>query len=94
MTEVLTVDVVYARLGEQDVVRLALAPGSTLEQALRASGLIERHPEIDLAQNPVGVFGRAADLATALREHDRVEIYRPLRIDPKESRRRRAARKK
>jgi len=91
MAEALTVEVVYARAAQQEVVRLEMAPGSTLEQAVRASGLLQRHPEIDLAANRVGIFGKPASLATLLRADDRVEIYRPLLVDPREMRRRRAA---
>jgi len=94
MADPLLVEVVYATPGRQEVVRLELAPGSTLEQGVRASGLLERFPEIDLATNTVGIFGKAAGLAAVLRSNDRVEIYRPLLVDPRESRRRRATKKK
>jgi putative ubiquitin-RnfH superfamily antitoxin RatB of RatAB toxin-antitoxin module len=73
---------------EVDVVELSLPPGSTLQQALRASGLLERHglaSEHDL----VGIWGRRQPGHTLLRDRDRVEIYRPLRCDPKEARRQR-----
>lgn len=94
MAETLTIEVVYATALRQEVVRLAMAEGSSLEQAILASGLPARHPEIDLAACAVGIFGVRASLATVLRDQDRVEIYRPLRVDPKESRRQRAAQKK
>ena len=58
-------------------------------QALQASGVLEAFPEIDLAQATVGVWGRKASLNQPLRDHDRVEIYRPLRVDPKVARRER-----
>lgn len=64
--------------------------GSTLEQALRRSGLLEERGEIELAQVAVGIYGKKKTLHTILRAHDRVEVYRPLLADPKESRRRRA----
>ncbi len=57
---------------------------------MRASGLVEEFPEIDLERAPLGVFGRSCADDTVLRAGDRVEIYRPLQIDPKEARRRRA----
>ncbi|GIX21246.1 MAG: UPF0125 protein [Gammaproteobacteria bacterium] len=85
------VEVVYALPEEQTVVELDLEPGATAETAIRRSGLLERHPEIDLAVNKVGVFGRLVALDTPLAEGDRVEIYRPLIADPKQARRRRAA---
>jgi putative ubiquitin-RnfH superfamily antitoxin RatB of RatAB toxin-antitoxin module len=61
-----------------------------VQQAIEASGLAQKHPEIDLAKNKVGVYGKLAKLDTPLRDRDRVEIYRPLIADPKEVRRKRA----
>lgn len=58
--------------------------------AIEASGIMQRFPEIDLDRQPVGVFGRHRRLEDPLRDGDRVEIYRPLIADPKEMRRRRA----
>jgi putative ubiquitin-RnfH superfamily antitoxin RatB of RatAB toxin-antitoxin module len=74
---------------EVDQVSLELLPGATLDDALRQSGLLQRHPEIDLAVNSLGVWGKLRALSDTLREGDRVEVYRPLRIDPKEARRQR-----
>lgn len=85
------VEVAYARPEQQVIVAISLAVGSTVEQAIVASGLLQRFPEIDLKVNKVGVFGRLAKLQTALRPGDRVEIYRGLIADPKEIRRQRAA---
>lgn len=70
-----------------------VAPGTTVEQAIAASGLLRDFPEIDLAVNPVGIYGKKKPLDTVVRPLDRIEIYRPLVADPKESRRRRAAHK-
>jgi putative ubiquitin-RnfH superfamily antitoxin RatB of RatAB toxin-antitoxin module len=84
----LKVSVAYSPCaGEVDLVELTLSEGTTLEQALRASGLAERHPEIDLAVLKVGIWGRNSSLDETLRDGDRVEIYRPLQVDPKEARR-------
>jgi putative ubiquitin-RnfH superfamily antitoxin RatB of RatAB toxin-antitoxin module len=71
-------------------VTLELPPGATLRNAVVRSGLLERHPEIDLAVQKLGVFGAPAALERPLAEGDRVEIYRELAMDPKEARRRRA----
>lgn len=90
MNEGIGVEVVYALPQQQEVVRLKLRPGSTARHAVEASGLLQRHPEIDLSTNKVGIYGKLVSLDTALREHDRVEIYRPLVADPKEARHRRA----
>ncbi len=85
------VTVLYARPGLQAVRRVRLAAGSTLLEALRASGVLEEIPEIDLAVNRTGVFGQPAGLDAPLHEGDQVEIYRPLPAEPNELRRRRAA---
>jgi hypothetical protein len=90
----MVVEVAYARPEEQLIIELEVAPGTTVAQAIETSGLLERFPEIDLARNKVGVFGRLTPLETPLRDKDRVEIYRPLIADPKEVRRRRAAQSK
>lgn len=86
--ESFSVSVVYSpRAGTVDEVGLTLPPGATLIDAIRASGLLARHPEIDLGVLRTGVWGRAKPHDTPLRERDRVEIYRPLTVDPKEARR-------
>lgn len=85
------VEVIYPLPDEQPLVRLRLHEGSTVEQAIEASGLMEKYPEIDLTTLKVGVFNKLCKLDAVLRDRDRVEIYRPLIADPKEVRRRRAA---
>lgn len=87
----ITVEVAYATPEEQVILRLDTAPGVTLQQAIEKSGILTRFPEIDLAINKVGVFGKAAKTDAVLNAGDRVEIYRPLIADPKEARKRRAA---
>ena len=77
--------------GEVCEIPLRLSAGSTLEQALQASGLAVTFPQLDLAQAPVGVWGRKATRGQVLRDRDRVEIYRPLQVDPKVARRERFA---
>jgi putative ubiquitin-RnfH superfamily antitoxin RatB of RatAB toxin-antitoxin module len=87
------VEVAYAKLDEQVIIPLDVDAGTTLEQAIQQSGILELYPEIDLAKNKTGIFGKIAKADTELREMDRVEIYRPLIADPKESRRKRAEKK-
>jgi len=72
-----------------DHVSLSLPEGATVEDALRASGLLERHPDIALDVQKVGVWGKLRALSDPLRDGDRVELYRPLKVDPKEARRQR-----
>lgn len=87
------VEVAYALPDEQLILRVEGEAGLTVQEAIERSRILERFPEIDLGVNKVGVFGKLAKLDTALGQGDRVEIYRPLIADPKESRRRRAAKK-
>jgi putative ubiquitin-RnfH superfamily antitoxin RatB of RatAB toxin-antitoxin module len=87
------VEVAYAPPGEQIVVCVQLRQGARVADAIRASGILGQHPEVDLTSASVGVFGRPAQLDTLLRDRDRVEIYRPLVADAKEARRQRAREK-
>jgi uncharacterized protein len=85
----LSVEVCYALPGQQTLLALDLPAGATVQQAIDASGVLVRHPDIDLTKQKVGVFGRLRPLDAVLADHDRVEIYRPLIVDPKVSRQRR-----
>lgn len=86
----LNIEVIYSpRAGEFDTVQLRLPQGARVRDALLGSGLLARHAQIDLALHKVGVWGKWRGLDEPLRDADRVEIYRPLAIDPKEARRRR-----
>lgn len=91
ISETIRVEVVYALPERQEVVPLALPAGSTLQQAVIASGLAEKYPAIDVAAGKFGIYSKLAKPDTVLRDRDRVEIYRPLIADPKEVRKQRAA---
>lgn len=93
MADFLNVQLCYAAPLREYLRDLQVAPGTTIEQAIIQSGVLEDIPGIDLAAQPVGIFGKKRPLDTVLREHDRIEIYRPLVADPKESRRRRSEKK-
>jgi uncharacterized protein len=83
----LQVEVVYCpRPGRTDRVALTLPAGATLTQALQASGLLERHG-LAIDGLRTGIWCKPRDLQTELRDLDRVEVYRPLTVDPKEARR-------
>lgn len=84
------VQVCYATPERQLIRDMAVAAGTTLQAAVTLSGLLREVPEIDLTSCRVGVYGKLKALDAVLRDGDRVEIYRPLVADPKESRRRRA----
>jgi putative ubiquitin-RnfH superfamily antitoxin RatB of RatAB toxin-antitoxin module len=84
------VSVVYSpKAREVNEVALLLTPPCTVLQALQKSGLLVSHPEIDNHDALIGVWGHKAKLDQCLSDHDRVEIYRPLRVDPKVARRER-----
>lgn len=89
----ITVEVVYALPGDQLLVELSVAPGTTAREAIAQSGILARFPRIDPDRQKMGIFGRVVKADAVLQAGDRVEIYRPLIADPKEARRRRVARK-
>jgi putative ubiquitin-RnfH superfamily antitoxin RatB of RatAB toxin-antitoxin module len=86
----IVVEVAYALPEKQYLQRLTLHEGATVEEAIRASGLLELRSDISLTQNKVGIYSRPVKLGDELHDGDRVEIYRPLIADPKELRRKRA----
>ena len=88
------VEVAYAAPQRQITKTVTLPAGSSVEQAIRASGLLDEFPEIDLAHQRVGVFSEFVRLDEFLHGGERVEIYRALTADPKEMRRRRVQAKK
>ncbi len=84
----LTVEVTYSpRAGEVSRIEVTVAEGSTVQAAISQSRVLQAFPQIDLAQARVGVWGKLKALDATLRDRDRVEIYRPLQVDPKEARR-------
>ena len=87
--ETITVELVYIKPGSQINLTLDVEQGSTINQVINTSGLLQRFPEIDLSVNKVGVFSKIKPLNHVLTNGDRIEIYRPLLVDPKEARRRR-----
>ncbi|MGF6720842.1 putative ubiquitin-RnfH superfamily antitoxin RatB of RatAB toxin-antitoxin module [Paraburkholderia sp. GAS41] len=89
MSALLSIEVCYALPDEQALIAVELAEGATVQEALDASGILKRYPQIDLDKQKVGVFGKLKPLDTVLADHDRVEIYRPLIVDPKAARQRR-----
>lgn len=91
MAEMITVEVAFALPDHQIILETDVADGSTVEEVIRASGILEQFPQIDLSANKVGIFGKISKLSNPVRSRDRVEIYRPLIADPKEVRKKRAA---
>ncbi|HHM05530.1 MAG TPA: RnfH family protein [Gammaproteobacteria bacterium] len=89
-TGLMNVEVAYARPDQQVIIPLKVPPQTTVAEAIELAGLVERFPEIDLASNKVGIFGKLTKLGATLRPGDRVEVYRPLIADPKQVRKKRA----
>jgi putative ubiquitin-RnfH superfamily antitoxin RatB of RatAB toxin-antitoxin module len=88
----IAVEIVYALSDRQVLRRILLPDGSTVEDAIRVSGLRAVFPEMDTTR--VGIHGEPVPVNTILRDRDRVEIYRPLQVDPKDVRRVRAGKKR
>lgn len=88
----MNVEVIYALPDRYLLLDVELPAGATVRDAIEQSEILRQCPEIDLTRHKVGVFGQLRGLDAALAAGDRVEIYRPLPADPKEMRRRRAAR--
>jgi uncharacterized protein len=90
MNDSINIEVVYALPNEQILLRKSVQVGTTVADAIQASGVLAKHPEIDLAKNKLGIFGKLTKSDAVVRDKDRIEIYRPLIADPKEVRRKRA----
>jgi putative ubiquitin-RnfH superfamily antitoxin RatB of RatAB toxin-antitoxin module len=91
MPNEILIEVAYALPQKQIIIPIKIKAGVTAEEAINASGIIKKFPEIDLKINQIGIFGKLTQLDHVMRERDRIEIYRPLIADPKEIRRQRAA---
>ena len=86
----LNIEVVYATRERQEIVPVVVEEGATASDAVRVSGLCERHPGLDAGALRVGIFGSEVSGGTLVAHGDRVEIYRPLKVDPKAARRAKA----
>ncbi len=88
------VEVIYATEKNVEIVPLSVEPGSTVLSAINQSGIISKFPDINLDFNKVGIFSKLCNLDTVVNDGDRLEVYRPLKADPKDARRMRADRQK
>ena len=88
--DLIAVEVAYATVEKQHLLTLNVPADCTVAQAIERSGICDLCPDIDLAQHKLGVWGRLVKAEQVLQPRDRVEIYRPLKADPKEARRKRA----
>jgi uncharacterized protein len=89
-----SIEVAYATPEKQVLLEVVIANNTTVEQAIKGSGIISRFPEIDLDVQKVGIWNRTCKLSDLPSKGDRIEIYRPLIADPKEARRLRAEKAK
>ena len=89
----LKVEVVYALLENQFVKSLDVKPDLSVVEVIKLSGVLEEFPEINLDINPVGIYSKKVTLDSVVKNGDRIEIYRALRVSPKEARRLRAKKK-
>ncbi|WP_416188899.1 RnfH family protein [Neisseria sp. CCUG17229] len=85
----LNIEIVYGLPEKQVLKTMQVAEGTTIRQAALQSGLEKEFPALDLHSAKLGIFGKIAKDDTVLRDKDRIEVYRPLLIDPKEARRQR-----
>lgn len=85
----MNVGVCYAEAERQTWLRLEVPEGSTVQQVLDLSGVLQQYPHIDLASQKVGIFGKLTKLDAPVKEGDRVEIYRQITADPQQVQRRR-----
>lgn len=90
MSDMINIEVVYALPEEQLLLKRSVPMGTTVAGAIQSSGVLDKHPEIELDKNKLGIFGKLTKADAVLRDKDRIEIYRPLIADPKEVRRKRA----
>jgi putative ubiquitin-RnfH superfamily antitoxin RatB of RatAB toxin-antitoxin module len=76
------VGVAYAKAAQQVWTNVEVPEGATIRDAIAASGILNKFPEIDLETQKVGIFGKLSDIDSAVDDGDRVEIYRPITADP------------
>lgn len=81
------VEVVFALPDRQSLETVTVDDGASVADALRLSGIEERFPEVSFDELQVGIWGKPVERTQALRDGDRVEVYRPLEMDPREARR-------
>ena len=78
----MNIGVAYADKFKQVWLKLEVPDGSTVQQAIEHSGMLEQFPEIDLSSQKVGIFGKLTKLTNTVKEGERIEIYRDITADP------------
>jgi putative ubiquitin-RnfH superfamily antitoxin RatB of RatAB toxin-antitoxin module len=82
----LNLEIVYLSSNRQFIIPLNLPAPCVIQQAITLSGILTLCPEIDLSKHKVGIYSKTVSLEQIIQDHDRIEIYRPLQIDPKQAR--------
>ena len=90
----ITIEVIYALPAEQNIITIRVNKTCKVKHAIEKSGVLEKYPEIDLDEEKLGIFSKKCTLNDPLHDWDRIEIYRPLIIDPKQARKNRAEKNK
>ncbi len=94
LPKIIPIEVAYASASQSWLIPFEVEEGTTVQQAIASSGILEQCPDINLQTNKVGLFSKIIELDVPVRAGDRIEIYRPLILDPKEARRLRAEKAK
>ncbi|TEW55010.1 RnfH family protein [Psychromonas sp. RZ22] len=94
MSQLIDIEVVYGLPHKQVLLSLKVPAGTTIENAIKLSGIVKHFPEIIPSEAVVGIFSKADKLENTVNNADRIEIYRPLTADPKEMRKLRAEKAK
>ena len=92
--DTITIELAYALVEQQVLLKFGVKSGINVQQAIEQSGILSQFPQIDLTQDKVGIFSKVCKLDRVLENGDRIEIYRPLLIDPKQRRREKAEKAK
>jgi uncharacterized protein len=90
----LNIEVIYANAGDAHIIPMKIEADVTIRQVIEQSNILQKCPDIDLKLNKVGIFSKICELDTRLADGDRIEIYRPLIVEPMEARHRRAEKNK
>jgi len=94
MDELIDIEVVYGMPDKQVLLMVKVPSGTTIEDAIKLSGIVKHFPQIVASEAVVGIFSKPSKLSALVNSGDRVEIYRPLTADPKEMRKLRAEKAK
>lgn len=85
------VELVYGTAQSQALLRISVPKGTTILEAIEYSAIAEMFPDANFRKNPVGIWGRVVDRSRRVTNGDRIELYRPLEMDPRDARRELAA---